>query len=123
MHEPAGDAKRDTEQIRQDIEATKERINESVEALAEVKSDIDYAKAHPKEVIIDKVVAAKDELVDRLHDKKQELGAKRAAAQDPSDSGAITKVKSKVTAAYGTIESKLDDWLDVREPGGPSHKR
>lgn len=113
-------ARRDPEEIRRDIEATKDRITESVESLAEVKADLDYAKAHPKEVLLEKVTAAKDDIVQRVQEKKEEITAHHAAASLESPdaggvAGVLSKAKGKVAGAYEAIESKLDDVLGVDE--------
>ena len=111
----AASVHKDPETIRQEIEATKDRISDSVEALAEIKADMEYARSHPKEVVREKVVAAKDQIIARVVEKKEELAAHRRAS---SSSGggpkeALTKAKGKIVGAYESLESKLDELLGV----------
>jgi hypothetical protein len=106
---------KDPEAIRMEIEATKDRISDSVEALAEIKADIEYAKSHPKEVVKEKVVAAKDQLVARVAEKKEELLAHRRESSTPGGGPmeALTRAKEKIAGAYESLEHKLDDLLGV----------
>lgn len=60
------EARKDPEQIRQEIEATKDRIADSVEALAEVKADIDYSRSHPAQVLKEKVLSSYKALESKL---------------------------------------------------------
>lgn len=125
MNEQEGQSRRDPEEIRQEIEATKDRISDSVEALAEVKADIDFVKSHPKEALMEKVVAAKDDIVQRVQEKKEEFSANHAATSFTHTEGVVggtgathsplARVKEKVASAYGAIETKLDGALGVDE--------
>jgi hypothetical protein len=106
------------EAIRQEIEATKDRISDSVEALAEIKADIDYAKSHPKEVVKEKVKTAKDDMVARVVERKDEIMAHRKAGGGGGGEGAgakqtFAKAKDAVAKAYESLETKLDDLLGV----------
>jgi hypothetical protein len=111
----AGSVHKDPEVIRREIEATKDRISDSVEALAEIKADIEYAKAHPKEVVKEKVVAAKDQMVARVVEKKEEFVAHRRQSSSAQGGAkeALIKAKDKVAGAYEALESKLDKLLGV----------
>lgn len=111
---------KDPETIRQEIEATKDRISDSVEALAEIKADIEYVKSHPAEVVKEKVLATKDQIVARLVEKKEELKAhRREASSSSTEKGpkeALKKAKEtvgKIAGAYESLESKLDELLGV----------
>jgi seryl-tRNA synthetase len=107
---------KDPETIRQEIEATKDRISDSVEALAEIKADIDYAKSHPKEVVKEKVKGAKDDMVARIAERKDEIMARRktsGAGGGPGAKETIEKAKAKIAEAYETLETKLDELLGV----------
>jgi hypothetical protein len=110
-------AHKDPEAIRQEIEATKDRISDSVEALAEIKADINYAKSHPKEVVREKVRSAKDDMVARVVERKDEIMAHRKAGGGAGGDGAkqtIAKAKGTITKVYESIETKLDELLGVK---------
>jgi len=110
-------SRRNPEEIRQEIEATKDRISDSVEGLAEIKADINYAKSHPKEVVKEKVMGAKDDMMARVTEKKDQFLSKRKAGGTSGDGGAmqtLSKAKDKLAEAYGTLETKLDELLGVK---------
>lgn len=126
------------EQIRQEIQATKERISDSVEALAEKKAEVEYVKAHPKEVLKERATDLKDEIVSRVSQKKQELSDKAAdtfpgsgGGVPSSSSGGAAEIAGKavksVMQGVESLEAKLDEKLGVSDsdvdPAGPEASR
>lgn len=118
----SGGARKSPEQIRQEIEGTKERIFESVEALAENKAEVDYVKAHPTQVLKERATDLKEDIVSKVSQMKQELSGKAAEALPGAGAGAgapggaaevADKVVKSVRQGVESLEAKLDEKLGV----------